>query len=105
MIDQPRSMARALADQNRRSKGLTSALSSVGRFLFLAMVVLLPLPFGGARPWAWTLTEVVIGTCGLLLATRLAIGETAWVPLKGLRIAALFFGLVLLWSIVQVLPG
>src|SRR5262249_15110852 len=36
---------------------------------------------------------------------RLTIGDTAWVPLKGLRIAALLFGLVLLWAIVQLIPG
>lgn len=70
--------------------------------LFIGLVVLIPLPFGGHRPWAWSLLAIVTGLLltlwGWLWASgrvRLAVG---WARLWPMLIP---FALCLAWILLQ----
>lgn len=74
--------------------------------LLLALVVLAPLPFGGQRPWAWTLSAVVVG--GLLLAWAvLAALRRAPAPVNAGRLwfVVASFSAAVGWAGLQTLPA
>lgn len=73
--------------------------------LLSAVVVLAPLPFGGQRPWAWTLLAVLIG--GLLLSwAALAALRRAAAPVNAGRLwfVVLSFSIAVGWAVFQTLP-
>lgn len=73
---------------------------------FIALLVLLPLPFGSNRPWAADLMGVLSATLLLLMLWQEK-DEKPWqgeLPLKRLFAAALGFSTVILWSVIQALP-
>jgi O-antigen ligase len=85
------------------------APSRLEGFLFWSLIVLLaamPLPFGSARPWAWSLAAVIVALLLLLHAlwtagsagTRLRVpAHKAWVPV-------LIASPAIVWAVVQTLP-
>jgi O-antigen ligase len=81
-----------------------SGLGGTQRALYLAVVVLLPLALGGGPLWAWSLAEVLIGLSAILLSIRRAIGSTPYIPLEGVRAAALLMFLSFAWAVTQLLP-
>jgi len=70
--------------------------------LLVALVVLAPLPLGSNRPWAWSLLAVATGVLLLLWCLGILAGQSNTpVPLRRLWPVALPFGLVVVWSALQ----
>ena len=71
----------------------------------LAVVVLSPLPFGSVMTWAWAPLAVVTALI-LTVWTVLALsGRVAFAkPTGWVQVAALLFGIVLLWILIQAAP-
>jgi O-antigen ligase len=74
-------------------------------WLLLALVVLIALPFGGNRPWAWSLLAMGSGTLLALWAVAAAVNPSliaiAW---RHYRPVAITFGCFLLWALFQATP-
>jgi O-antigen ligase len=82
----------------------------VESFLFWSLIVLValvPLPFGSARPWSWSLYAVLVGL--LLIGYGLwvvgARSARARLALGRLAVPAVLTGAALAWSVVQTLPA
>ena len=81
----------------------------VGRRLFwilVAVVLLMPLPFGAVHPVPWSLAAAVIGCLLLAWALCVLFRDLPYRPgMARLRHATVPFGLVLLWAGLQSLGG
>lgn len=93
----------AAAQASRRSR--SSRANRLLGWAAFAILALLPLPLGGDRPILWTATTLIFGI--------LACGYSAWfllrdrefrVGLGDVWLETLFFGLVALYAVVQILP-
>lgn len=74
-------------------------------WILLVTLAAMPLPFGSARPWAWSLVAILIGLalfgyalCLIFAGSRLA------VPLRRLRLPLLLIAAPVLWAVVQMTP-
>ncbi len=78
---------------------------SVLFWILLVTLAAMPLPFGSARPWAWSLVAMLIGLslfgyalCLVFAGCRLA------VPLRRLRLPLLLVAAPIFWAFVQMTP-
>ncbi|MES2987772.1 MAG: O-antigen ligase family protein, partial [Pseudomonadota bacterium] len=69
--------------------------------LFLALIVLLPLPFGTFRPWSWSLAGIIVSLLLLTWAGSVATGRLALFWRNSLWVPALLFAGVVIWIAVQ----
>jgi hypothetical protein len=88
-----------------------SAADAVWRFetallwILLGTLTAMPLPFGSARPWAWSLAALLIGLALLAYALCLLFAEVRLaVPLRRLRLPLLLICPPVLWAFVQMSP-
>lgn len=74
--------------------------------LFVALVVVAPLPFGGARPWAWSMLAVWAGAVTVAWAALAAArADLPRVPISRFWWCALPYALVLGYVAWQTVPG
>lgn len=74
-------------------------------FLFVAVIVLAPLPLGANRPWSWSLLSLSIGF--LCLTWPLCVlfdRQHPGLPLRKVAGPFLMFGAVILWALLQASP-
>ena len=66
----------------------------------------MPLPFGSARPWAWSLAAVLIGLTllGYGLCLAFVPGFKIAVPLTRMRLPLALLSLAVAWALIQMLP-
>lgn len=84
-----------------------AAAKALDRALGWGLVALLawaPLPFGSARPWAWSLLGVLAAAL-LFVAGLRSLRLGAAPPIGQLRWPALLGGLLVAWVLVQATPG
>jgi len=87
---------------------LAQQSTTSNRYLFgalLLVVLLSPLPFGSAEIWAWGSLAIV--TAGLLAAWAILVATAridVAVPFAKVRVPALLFGIVVLWTLIQTAP-
>lgn len=88
-----------------RSRDVAATLRAVSWWLLLAIAAWAPLPFGSARPWAWSLLAALLGGLVVVLALGdvVAKGEER-TPLRPLVLPALLFAAAIAWAIAQCLP-
>jgi O-antigen ligase len=72
-------------------------------YAFLALVVLLPLPFGGFRPWAWSLAGIAVSTMLLVWAAEVVSGRLPLFWRHSLWPPFALFAAVVVWILVQAL--
>jgi O-antigen ligase len=85
--------------------GAGGRLESALFWLLLALLAAMPLPFGSARPWAWSLAAIVTGLALLSYGFGLLFGEVEQaVPLRRMRGPLLPLLLAVLWAFVQMTP-
>jgi O-antigen ligase len=89
----------------------TSAADAVWRletalfWILLATLAAMPLPFGSARPWAWSLAALLIGLALLAYALGILFAEVRLaVPLRRLRLPLLLVSAPALWAFLQMTP-
>ncbi len=71
-------------------------------FLFVALVLLAPLPFGGNIPIAWTAYAFVVGLLVIFFSVQnLVLKHSPAVPARWIALPALLFALVCLWALIQ----
>lgn len=71
-------------------------------YLFLALVVLAPLPLGGNNPTAWTIDAFCIGVLAILLSLQnLLQKENPPVPIRMIAVPATLFIAVCFWAFIQ----
>lgn len=74
-------------------------------WMLLAVLAAMPLPFGSARPWAWSLTAILIGLTLLSYALALVFTDVRLaVPLHRMRIPLLLISVPILWAVLQMVP-
>jgi O-antigen ligase len=86
--------------------GLAQRTETLFFWWLIAVVALMPLPFGSARPWAWSLAAVAVGLLALAYSAALAFveGFRPAVPFRRLRLPLLLLTPAVLWAIFQALP-
>lgn len=98
------SLAPRLALTGDAAQGGPNGLDRVLRWGLVVLLAWAPLPFGSARPWAWSLLGVLAAVLLLVAGLRqLRPGTTA--PLSQLRWPMLLGGLLVAWVLLQALPG
>lgn len=71
-------------------------------YLFLALVVLAPLPLGGNNPTAWTIDAFCAGILVSLFSLQnLLLGQNPPVPFRKIAVPATLFTAVCLWALIQ----
>lgn len=71
-------------------------------FFLIAVLVLLPMPFGGWSLWASSLLSIAVGAALAVLGVILALGRaTLRVPLRLYAVPLAMFAAVLLWALLQ----
>ena len=71
-------------------------------FLFVALVLLAPLPFGGNVPAAWTADSFVAGLLVIIVSVQnLVLKRAPAVPLRWIAFPTSLFVLVCLWAAIQ----
>jgi putative inorganic carbon (hco3(-)) transporter len=78
------------------------SLSNVLFYVFLALLLWLPVPLGSNRPWAWSILEFV--AFGLLLACMVAFRAKPYLGLQNFRPALLCWLAFLLIGMMQIIP-
>jgi O-antigen ligase len=68
------------------------------------IAALLPLPFGGIKPWTWELLSGIVGLLLLHYAWRVLRGDLVAVPADAVRFSAVAFLLIVVWIVVQAVP-
>ena len=86
--------------------GLAQRTETLFFWWLIAVVALMPLPFGSARPWAWSLAALAVGLLALAYSAALAFveGFRPAVPFRRLRLPLLLLAPAVLWAIFQALP-
>ena len=95
-------------DATSRAAG-ADVVGRAERALFWALIgtlAAMPLPFGSARPWAWSLAAVLIGLTllGYGLCLAFVPGFRIAVPLARMRLPMTLLGLAAAWAVVQMMP-
>lgn len=74
-------------------------------WMLLAVLAAMPLPFGSTRPWAWSLTAILIGLTLLSYALGLVFTDVRLaVPLRRMRVPLLLISVPVLWALFQMVP-
>ncbi len=73
--------------------------------MLLAIALWAPLPFGSARPWAWSLLAAALGCLVVMLALGelMAKGDEP-APLRPIMLPTLLFAIAIAWAIAQCVP-
>ena len=70
--------------------------------LFLASILLAPIPFGANRPWAWCLYAVLVALFGLVFCVQIVLGKRhAPLILAPVRVSLFLFCIPVIWSLLQ----
>ena len=70
--------------------------------LFLAFVLLSPLPLGSNRPWAWSFYAVLFALCGLVFLIQVLLGKRPIaLNIKGIWVSALLWSIPVIWIFIQ----
>jgi O-antigen ligase len=73
--------------------------------LFMAVIVLAPLPLGANRPWSWSLLAALIGLlCASWPLMALVDRSAPWVKLRHVAVPLLGFAGVIGWAWAQTMP-
>ena len=73
--------------------------------LFLAFVLLSPLPFGANRPWAWSLCAILFALCGLVFFMQVLLGKRPIeLNIKGIWVSAVLWCIPVIWIFIQTSP-
>jgi O-antigen ligase len=82
------------------------ALTLAAFWLVVVIVMLAPLPLGGARPWAWSLLALLIGGVGMAWGIGYAFARPAFrrPKLDAYSTAAVLFMAVMFWALLQTVP-
>lgn len=80
-------------------------LDHVLQWGLVALLAWAPLPFGSARPWAWSLLGVLAASLLLVAGLRALRRSGATPPLGQLQWPLLLGGLLIAWGLVQWMPG
>jgi O-antigen ligase len=71
----------------------------------LGVLAAMPLPFGSARPWAWSLAAVLIGLLLLTYALGLLFTDARLaLPIRRMRVPLILAIVPVLWAFIQILP-
>ena len=89
----------------QQSNGVNFAEHSVFVGLICTLMIV-PLPFGADRPWAWSILAVMVGALFLVWGVIAAVSRThQTASLKPIFPALMLFTLVLIWSGIQAWGG
>jgi O-antigen ligase len=80
------------------------ALDTVQHWALIALLAWAPLPFGSARPWAWSLLGTVAAVLLLIAGFRELLSPASTAPLVQLRLPMLLALLLMGWVLLQTLP-
>lgn len=68
----------------------------------IALIIFLPIPFGGVLPWAWSAMGLSAGILMSLWGVSVLLGGTTpWHPPFALRFAGILFIAVIVWAMLQ----
>jgi O-antigen ligase len=96
--------ARRVAVATRAASASPTALDHAQRWALIAVVAWAPLPFGSARPWAWTVLGLVVPLLLLGAALREYLRPSAGASMSQLRLPLVLGALLVGWMLVQVAP-
>jgi O-antigen ligase len=95
----------AEAPRSTAAAGAALRLENALFWGLLLVLAVMPLPFGSARPWAWSLAAVAVGLLLLTYALGVAFTEARpAVPMRRLRLPLLLLGIPVIWIFVQMAP-
>lgn len=87
------------------AEGRVALLDRILQWGVVALLAWAPLPFGSARPWAWSLLGVLVAALLIVAALRELLGAGSNALLIQLRWPILMAALLVGWILLQSLPG